>query len=130
MTTKIKNACFLIAMLLLTLSLIQGCGDDNADPVATHVKVKAVYGSCNSITLQILNPRYAAMGQKDYACWDNNCMSAVCVDQLSNTAYYGRLKGGEEYYVDMKRIQPQPFQPLCDIAPAPPDVAVAILKIY
>ena len=130
MITHITRICFLLAVLLTTLTLLPACNDDPASPVATHVKVKAVYQGCDWITLQILNFRYTAWGQKDFNCWDNgNCMSAVRVERLQNLAYWDKLELYKEYYVDMKRIQPQQMA-ICDIAPGPPDAAVTLLNLY
>jgi hypothetical protein len=130
MINSLKKGYLLITAMLLLAPLFQACDNDPADPVAKHIKVKAVFRGCDWITLQILNPRYAAWGQEDFNCWDNgNCMSAVSVERLQNLDYWGKLELGKEYYVDIKRVQPQ-LVIICDIAPGPPTAAATLLKLY
>ena len=116
-----------IVLLLLTLPLLQGCDDDNAEPAAHHVKVKVVQLGCGWKTLQILNPRYAAMGQKNFCAW-YGCITGVTVDFKKNPAFFDQLKLEEIYYVDMKRDPSRSFY-VCALAPGP-EAEVLILKIH
>ena len=121
-----KNIRFITAALLLTLPLIQGCSDDNAEPIASHVKVKLVNTGCNGVLLKILDQRYSAW-EEAYACGVMGCEYAVWVQQ--SAVNWEKLTKGQEYYVDMKRIASS-SKLVCDLYPSPPQAPVAVLRVY
>lgn len=128
MTTRIKNACFLTAMLGLILPLFQGCSDDdNAEPIASHVAVRLVNNSCNGVVLNIMDPLYTDM-QADYACdLVTGCARGVWVQQ--STVNWEDLTVGQLYYVDIRSIK-HSAQIFCDKYPSPPPAPVAVLRVY
>ena len=128
----LKNVRFAIAILVLSLQLLQGCGDDKADPVAHHVKVKCLHINCIRPVLQILDQRYAAFGQKGYLDPETYGKYTSAVLVTDGTVNWSDLKEGQVYYVDITRNETQP-QGICTNVPYHPllpSVWVSLVRIY
>lgn|ERR1044072_4281396 len=130
MTTHITRICSLLAVLLLTLTLLPACSGDDDLPTgpASRVKVKLLNKDCMGTIVAIQDVRYIGWGQQsDYRINNENYIGAVWVQQ--GDQLFADLTVGEEYSVDMESVETGTLG-VCKRGPGPPDKAVAVYKVH
>jgi hypothetical protein len=129
MTTLITRICSLLAILLITLTLLPACNGDDDLPngAVSRVKVKLLNKDCMGTVIAILDPRYIHWGQPDYTIDQENYPGAVWVQQ--GDKLFADLEKGQEYYVDIQSIETRTLG-YCKRMPGPPDKAVAVYNVH